>query len=481
MQEFHDPVLWEAYRSATPFEQGLAELDGATDPVLIARRVELLILTCQPEQMDAAGHLLPEVDDRLRDGLTALLYAVRRVWPRVAEVAQAYVQRPGHEDPLILEGALMVYSNGAMAARELKQPLEAATLMGRALSLVDTLNLPARWVQNYSELERGRTLDGKGNPERIRGIRARATNPRQWRVGTYYIAESLGSYGQYREALWELRGMTDDRAVGMRAFYAALLGESFDDPGGTDDWLRLARAIQTWQRGEYAVGDLHMGSEPQASYARILTAGAMLTGPTPRRALGLPRPGPADQRLYRVLVLLGLLERGIPVQAAPLLIDEWRDALRTIQDREAVFRVAQMHAGTPMLLLSLLPDAPSELRAWQHHSLILAGTVLRQAGREWPGAGRVGGVLIADAAGMPYDELKGGEPGRWARNIRIALTESGQRTYLNPGGALRAARMLVEACPDDPHVRTLPDAVCALMTEDARLLCTPKDGEVNEC
>lgn len=454
--------------------QGLLELQGSTDPVGIARYVELLLIQGTRESFDEAAAILPSADARLRDGLAVQLLTRRRCWHEALEYAQAYRQ-PRGLDPLVLEGAAVVYTQGGMAARQFRQDSEADMFLGRALTIVDALGLDLRWVTAMGERQRGMTLEGRGTVEELMEVRRRAKTPRQWEHNTHNIAERLGGRGRYREALEILEGLPDARSLGMQAFYRAMLGEAWVDPGGTDDWLKLARAIQVYRGGEYAVGDLHMSSEPQMTYARTLTAAAMLTGGQPQRALGLPKPGTADQRVYRVMVLLGLLERGIRPIVTPEIIPEWRAAFRELSDRGSVLRVAELHAATPMLLLSMLPDAPSELRAWQFDSLILCGGVFRRGGQEWPVPGRTGAVKIAEAAGVPVDPLVGSDPARFREKELRALGESGRSSWVNPGGALRAARLLAEVCPDDPHVQQLPDLICGLMTPDARKLCT---GEV---
>lgn len=477
LSDFSDPVTWEAYRVATPREQALAEVLHATDPVIIARRVELLILA-GGAHFDEAARLLPLADSRLREGLRAHLLARRECWHEALNVALAYTQ-PRGTDPLILEGALIVYTNGGMSARQFRLTDEANRLIGRALSLVDALGLEGRWVQVNGELERGLMLEGKGDADRIRRVRARSLIPRQWEHNTHNVAEELCGRGQYAQALAELQDAADDRSVGMRAFCAAMLGQGIDDPGGADDWLRLARAVRAYGAGASDVADLSMFHEPQVSYARTLTAAAVARGVFPERALGLPAPKLADQRVFRVLILLRLLSRGVAVGVAGSLPGEWRAAMREIYDRAAVFRVVQDQAGTALMILALMPDAPPELRAWLHDRLILCGGVFRQGEREWPASGRAGAVLIAEGAGVPAEPLRGAEPSRFAPVARRALRESGEVAWLNPGEALRAAWALVQACPDDVHVRQLPHAICGIMTQDARDACMPYAPEVS--
>ncbi|MDR6753473.1 hypothetical protein [Deinococcus soli (ex Cha et al. 2016)] len=485
--ELSDPRGWEGLRRAhtLKLEDLAALLANRTDPLGRARYVEVLAASDEMEDVLRANELLAETDERLRPALTVMVLARLAAWHEAQRVARAYVPPAGSKDDLALEGSCLLGLFGAMAERQLGSHRMAERLLGMALLAGQILGLRARGIAIRGEALRGATLAGEGNPEALRMLLAEPDlNQWQREANTYSLAESLGARGQYREALEVVAHLEDSRALGMAAFYRALLGLPFEDLGGSDDWLRLARAVRQYGREDLSPLDLSgITYEPQATYARLLTAAAVLRGPQPGRAgvtAGPTPPEPHDQRAMWVMLRLGVLAKGYETEGAARLLEVWRSAVEGLYDLAPLIAFLSARASERLWLLAHLQDAPDELVRWRERAVVLRGITVTDGPVEHRAAGRAGAVLIAEAAGALVNELTNGEE----RRLQIRLKKLKLRPpYVNVGYALRAALGIRDAArrigADLPEAEELPRVLMAGMANDAQELVYPVVEEVN--
>ncbi|GGB64827.1 hypothetical protein GCM10008019_21210 [Deinococcus soli (ex Cha et al. 2016)] len=482
--EASDPSSWEAVRRRVPAREILNLLRDERDPVLRGRYVEVLASAGNTADLLRSRELLPEIDERLRPALTVLVLARLGAWREAQAVARAYVQ-PRGLDRLAMEGGCLLGYYGSMVERELEEHRMAERMLGMATALGFALGLSSRGMALKGETLRSATLLGVGDPDALRQLLADPElSPVQARATTLSLAESLGAYGEYQEALAVVSTGESERSQGMTAFYSALLGRAWNDPGPekTDDWLRLARALASYEIGGFSVEGLAgITHEPQATYARLMMGAAVLRGQQPVQAALTVRqkpPRPHDQRALWVVARLGILANGGEIEGAAQLVNVWRSALSGLRSIAPLIRVLSTQTPETLWLLAHLRGAPDELIVWREQASVVRGLQVTVGRQSFRGAGRAGALLIADAAGLGdaaaallNSQLRGNE----AKRLTTRYEELGLTTIpFNPGPSLRAALKIRQdarvAGVNDPELEELPELLIAGLTHDAREL-----------
>lgn len=475
--DLSNPHGWEAMRRAMSPQEVLRLLADRSDPLSRARFVEVLATTGGTPELLQARELLPFVDERFRAALTVVVQARLGSWREAQITARAYVQPPGL-DPLALEAGCLLGHFGTLVERELREHRMAERMLGMGLALASALGLPAKCQALHAEALRGATLMGSGDPGALRQLLAQpCLSDMQRAANTKSLAESLGSYGEYQEALAVVSAGQDARSRGMTAFYSAVLGLNWVDDGGSDDWMRLARAVASYEAGEFAIDGLaDCAHEPQATYAHLLMGAAVLRGQQPVQAaltLGHEPPAPHDQRALWAAGRLSILAAGGEVEGTALLLEVWRSALKGLRHIGPLVRLLATQTPETLWLLAHLPDAPPELVVWREQASVLRGRELTVGRQSMRAAGRAGELLIAEAAGLMLKgaPLRGNEAKRLEERYQdLQLTT----TPLNTGRSLRVALALRGAAratgTKSPDAEGLPDLIIGGLTPGMRLL-----------
>lgn len=415
----YNPAAWEAYRlSMTPHEL-ISELRERPEPIYRARKLEAMALSQSADMWREALAMLDAETLPLSAGTRVQLLTLLGLWEEAVRAALAY-DLPDNATPLDWEEASLILMTGGMSARTLGRDELAARMHGGAIVLAKQAGMKHRARMLRVEGARVDNLGGSGDPEQARSLIEPDMPARARAHAIHVYAETQCARGLYEGALGVLAGMDDARSVGMRAFCAAVLGQAVTDPGGDDDWLRLSRAVRALHARAVRVDDLGMRHEPQATYARLLTAwGEVLTGGGDRtlRLLGGAAPGFADQlaawafQRSRAGVMVG---SGEVTREA---LGAWLRGIAGMYDARGALRVLAAALPEWFVALSFLPDAPPAVIQVRAQMPLIVGEDLLYQGGMIAGKGRAGVVLIGEAAGAEVKPLESSERKRW--EIRI--------------------------------------------------------------
>lgn len=440
----NDPGAWEAHRANTPLPELREALRGRADPLGRARYAEALAHSREPGSLqEALGLLTPDMP--LREGLQVMILASLQMWREALCVVRAF-EVPCPAGPLELENACAVMMHGGMAAASVGQYREGLHYQGGAAVLARLAGLRNRAALIRVEELRVGNLMGESDVDALWQAVLNAPNERLRVHAVHVLSEALCGRGQYRDALRTLGSLGDERSVGMRAFCAAMLRLPWDDPGGRDDWLRLARCVAGYVAGVIDVAGLDMTHEPQATYARLLVAAEALSGPEPGRAVrvsGDTPPGPPDQRALWAFIRARAVGCGAVVPGLAGLAGVWREGMDGMHERVPLLELLALHVPEWVVLLSFTPVARPELVQVRTCLPLLTGRDIEYHGRTLSGAGRAGLVVIGGAVGADINPFQGSEEGRWEERLG-KLMRAGElpREPVNLGEVLHLCRML---------------------------------------
>ena len=427
-----DPAAFDARVFADP-QQVLADLEVLEPtPLVLARRLFATMV------LPGIAAVLPLLEQSrlaggpLSPGIQALVYTSLPDAPR-GQLGPAPIQGT---DPLALEN-LCHYASAQAHAWLKADRIDAALRelhLARTLSLV--LGMTNRAQNLAIESSRVLLLSGQPDPAMLQAhlLEPMPLRRRAWTVRT--LCESLLALGQYTDALAALGTPGNDcpETAAQRDFLHALLGlpPVSEDLDLSYPYARLARSLRCMpgdDRRTLGLEDVH---DPEAGYAALLDAAALVRKPTQARQgaqlLLRYRFRLPDQQYLSATMLMGTIADGLPITPQMLRADPnhplptpWR-AYRETRQRlvtEVHLLKLLLRTSPDRLALLLFGGGLDGIGARALHDIpLLIGDEIHFRGEIEKVPGRTGRVAVLKALGQEVPILSRAERQRFARTLQ---------------------------------------------------------------
>ncbi|GHG37823.1 hypothetical protein GCM10017784_35380 [Deinococcus indicus] len=446
------PAEWDATLNTSDDPAALAELFAGLETPLHARRYLAAINATRNARAAAQALAAVEAMYPNEPALTGIRWIVLGQAARYEMIVSAPMPDPPAVTVFALEDSCdMAYGRG-IAARALRRSMEAHAMLSIALFLAKTLGMQHREQIIMLELGQLAAQRGERSLEMIEAAMSMpipTTARRRW-YGTLVLAEACMAVGDYQRA-HELLTVTDGLPTGMWGFTGALLGREITrGVAGEDDAYRpLAEALWGLRDGGAITMPPLPPDSPEAEYAAIIRAVAMLRSPATRRQGrrlldGLDAVLP-DQAVLRLAGQIHAAALDLGEEDVGQMTLAFRQALDRLETREFVVPLLRALMPEAFMLLALLPNAHPEIEDGLTELPILTGEKLTYQFTQTKLPGRATGALLLVQIAATG---KGKEQHRQSRaRIYEVLEEMGHTQTLNLGVALAALNRLRLAAP----------------------------------
>lgn len=364
---------------------------------------------------------------------------------------------PQGDSPLELEDAMHAYTALAISYGDTDQFELAHINMMAARTLARALRATGRLQMLDIEWARVGMLRGHPVPEFIEEhlVATMTSQRRSW--GQRTLAESLMSLGCYRDALRALGGPGNDSPddAALREFLHALLslpqarleGDPITDP--TLPYSQLADALRR-QAPRWCAGLADITAQPEALYARLFEADALLESGMPQQVMRLLGKTPValpSVALSRAAFMLEAVADGAVFHANAILprdqtlLEQISQAVTALRSPAEAFEILRRHKPPHFVLLALSPLKEHIQLPGLPDIALLTGRHVVLHGQRIPMPGRCGRVAVAAALELPHDELKRSEKKRHAEAIAAIGVP-----VINLGWVAKAYSRMAEIC-----------------------------------